>query len=68
MGLQFEQRWLKDQRLTLTFVELFHSHCLIRLIISSENNDFGFNSFQKFNFSKKIHLNVFVGKFDLAVK
>ena len=26
----------------------------IRLNISSENHDFGFNSFQKINFSKKI--------------
>ena len=28
------------------------SHCLIRLNISSENNDFDFNSIPKINFSK----------------
>ena len=33
---------------------LIYSHCLIRLNISSDYNDFGFNSFQKINFSKKI--------------
>ena len=32
---------------------LIYSHCLIRFNISSENNDFGFNSIQKINFSKK---------------
>ena len=34
-------------------VKLIYSHCLIRLNISNENNDFGFNSIQKINFSKK---------------
>ena len=29
-----------------------NSHCLISLNISSENNEFGFNSFQKIDFSK----------------
>ena len=33
-------------------LELIYSHCDIILNISSENNDFGFNSFQKINFSK----------------
>ena len=37
---------------TLT-LKLIYSHCLIRFNISSENNDFGFNSIQKMNFSKK---------------
>ena len=35
-------------------VALTFETCLIRLNISSENNDFGFNSIQKLNFSKKI--------------
>ena len=34
----------------------------------SENNDFGFNSVQKINFSKKSHLNALESKFDLDVK
>ena len=33
-------------------LKLIYSHCLIRFNISSENNDFGFNSIQKINFSK----------------
>ena len=36
--------------------------------ISSENNDFGLNSFQKMKFSKKSHLNALGSKFDLDVK
>ena len=32
--------------------ELIYSHCHIRFNISNKNNDFGFNSFQKINFSK----------------
>ena len=28
-------------------LKLIYSHCLIRFNISSENNDFGFNSIQK---------------------
>ena len=38
--------------MALTF-ELIYRHCLIRFNISSENNDFGFNSSQRINFSKK---------------
>ena len=34
--------------------KLFYSYCLIWFNISSENNDFGLNSFQKMKFSKKI--------------
>ena len=41
-------------KVNLDLCELIYSHCLIRLNISSENNDFGFNSIQKINFSKKI--------------
>ena len=33
-------------------LELIYSHCLIRLNISSENNDKGFHSFTKINFSE----------------
>ena len=40
-------------KVNLDLLELIYSHCLIRLNISSENNDFGFNSIQKINFSKK---------------
>ena len=32
-------------------MKLIYSHCLIRFNISSEKNDFGFNSIQKINFS-----------------
>ena len=46
-------------------MELIYSHCLIRLNISSENNDFGFNIFHKINFA---HLNALGRKFDLDVK
>ena len=46
-----------------------YSHCLIWFNISSENNDFGLNSFQKMKFSKKkSHLNALGSKFDLDVK
>ena len=38
-------------RSTLT-LELIYSHCHIRLNISSENNDIGYSSFKKINFSK----------------
>ena len=41
-------RKVKDQPWPL---KLINSHCLIRFNISSENNDFSFNSIQK-NFSK----------------
>ena len=37
----------------LTFEAYIYSHCLIRFNISSENNDFPFNSIPKINFSKK---------------
>ena len=34
-------------------IEAFNSHCLVSIsILSRQNNDFDFNSFQKFNFSK----------------
>ena len=33
-------------------LKLINSHCLIRFNISNENNDCGFNSIQKINFSK----------------
>ena len=36
--------------------------------ISSENYDFGYNSIQKINFSKKSHLNALGSKFDLNIK
>ena len=47
-----------------------YSHCLIRLNISSENNDFGFNGIKTKKNSKKQqkHLNALGSKFDLDVK
>ena len=65
--LQYEQPWLniKGQPSPL---ELMYSHCLIRLNISSENNDFGFNGIKKKTFQKKSHLNALGSKFDLDVK
>ena len=39
-------------KVNLDLLELIYGHCLIRLNISSESNDFGFNSIQKNNFSK----------------
>ena len=45
-----------------------YCHCLIRFNISSENNDFGFNSIQKINFSKNSHLNGLGSKFGFDVK
>ena len=48
-------------------LKLNHSHCLIGFNISSENNDFGFNSIQRINFSKNSHLNAIGSKFDLDV-
>ena len=63
VGLQYERLWLKGP------LKLIYSNCLIRLNISSENNDFGFNRIQKINFSEKNpHLNVLGSKFDLDVK
>ena len=49
-------------------LKLIYSHCLIRFHISSENNDFGFNSFQKINFSKNFTFYAIGSKFDLDVK
>ena len=46
---------------------LIYNHCPIRLNISSNYNDFGFNSFQKINISKNSHLNALGNKFDLDV-
>ena len=46
MGLQYERLNLKVEGP----LELIYSHCLIRLNISSENNDYGFYSFQKSTF------------------
>ena len=37
-------------------IEIIYSHCLIKFNISSENNDFGFNSIQKSTFQKKNHI------------
>ena len=33
---------------------LYNSHCLIRINISSENNDFGFNVLKKMTFKNPI--------------
>ena len=63
MGLQYEQHWLNGQRSTLTF-----GTYLIRFNISSKYVDFGFNSVQKINFSKKIHLNALGSQFHLVIK
>ena len=49
-------------------LKLIYSHCLIRFNISSENNDFCFNSIQKSTFHKISHLNAIESKFDLDVK
>ena len=51
----------------LTF-ETYKSHCLIRFNISSEKNDFCFNSIKKINFQKHTHLNALGSKFDLDIK
>ena len=51
MVLQYEWPWLKVKGQPWP-LELIYSHCLIMLNLLSENNDFGFNSFQKINFSK----------------
>ena len=48
-------------------LKLIYSHCLIRFNISSENNDFGFNSIKKINFSKNFTYAI-GSKFDLNVK
>ena len=50
-------------------LKLIYSHCLISFSTLSKNNDFGFNSIQKINFSKKkSHLSALGSKFDLDVK
>ena len=49
-------------------LKLIYSHCLIRFNISSENNNFGFNSIKKKTFQKESHLNVMGSKFDLDAK
>ena len=49
-------------------LEFIYSHFLIRFNISSENNDFGFNSIQKINFSIFSNLKALESKFDLDVK
>ena len=68
MGLQYERPKLKGQRSTLTF-ELIYSHFLIKLNISSENNDYSFHSFpKKSTFQKFSKLNALESKFDLDVK
>ena len=60
IGLQYEQPWLKGQRSILTigsYLQPF-SH---KVNISSENNDFGFSSFQTILFKKNpilMHLEV----------
>ena len=70
MGLQYERPWLKGQRSSLTFGTYKLAICHISLNISSENNNFGFNSFQKkCTFKKKSNLlNALGSKFDLDVK
>ena len=52
IGPQYERPWLKGKGQPWP-LKLIYSHCLISFNISSKNNDFGFNSIQKFNFSKK---------------
>ena len=49
-------------------LKLIYSHCLIRFNLSSENNDFGFNSIKKSTFQKNSHLYAIGSKFDLDVK
>ena len=56
-----------DVKVNIDPSNLFYSHGLHRLNISSEYNDFGFNSFPKINFIF-LHLNVFVNKFEFDVK
>ena len=65
MEIQYERLLLKSK---VDLLKLIYSHCLIKFNISSENNDFGFNSIQKINFKKKSHLNALGRKFDLDVK
>ena len=68
MGLQYEKPLLKIKGQPWP-LKLIYNHCLIRFNISSENNDFGFNSIKKIYFSKKkSHLNALGSKLDLDVK
>ena len=55
MGLQYERLKLKGQPWPL---ELIYSRCLIRLNISSENNDYGFHSFKKNQLFRKYPIKV----------
>ena len=65
MGFQYERPKLKGQPWPL---ELIYSHCLILFNISSENNDFGFNSILKTTFQKISHSNALGSIFDLDFK
>ena len=50
-------------------LELINGNCLIRFNISSEKNDFGFNSIKKkSSFQKISHLNALGSKLDLDVE
>ena len=49
-------------------LKLIYSRCLIRFNISGENNDFGFNSIQKINFSKYLTFKCSRKQIDLDVK
>ena len=60
MGLQYEQL---DWKVNLDLWNLFIA--IVTLNLSSENNDIGFSSFQKINFSQISPLG---SKFDLDVK
>ena len=47
-----QQRVTLEKRETHTRIPRIYSHRLYRFNISSENDDFGFNSIKKINFSK----------------
>ena len=51
-----------------TFTELIYRHYLIRLNITSENNEFGSNSFQSIVFFNNPHLIALGSKFDPDIK
>ena len=55
---------MKGQRSTLTFESYVYIHFLIMLNKSSEYNDFGFNSFQKYTFKNVSNLSALGIKFD----
>ena len=65
-GLQYKRPWLKGQPWHL---EHIYSLCHIRLNVSREKNDSGFNRFQKIYYFTKNNplLNAFGSKFDLDV-